>query len=292
MPRRKTTTEFPGYVRVGQPNYEVLANLVKKAIGNRSLAEFSEVSGISPSTLSRIINNKFTSPSSDSVIARIIENIDPESGVTREDVLSAHGIAPLLLDAGGEHSGKIDWSRTIVSGSAGSGKSATLIKAIEDSVKASGNTSIVEKVCQEVIQNQLLQQGHSLSLIRKFDIISLDTVHYRADFTFRTDALKEYGIEYWAFDVANTDYRPIMHKLSWVFGTAYLQPLKARGIKMSLVTTDKEQFDDVKERFAGITINDDISVVLVDMTTGNVADEYQIPMTGGGNYKSVLLTEQ
>ena len=291
MPRRKTTSEFPGYVRVGPPNYEVLAGLVKKAIGSRSLAEFSEVSGISPSTLSRIINNKFTSPSSDSVIARIIENIEPESGVTREDILTAHGIAPLLLDANSDNVGNIDWSRTIISGQAGSGKSSTLIKAIEDSVRASGNASVVEKVCQEAIQNRLLQRGCSLSLIRKFDIISLDSVHYRADFTFKTDALADHGIEYWAFDVADTSYRPLMHKLSWVFGTAYLQPLRERAIKMSLVTTDKEQFEDTKERFTGITIQDDISIVLVDMTTGSVSDEYQIPILGGGNYQSILLPE-
>ena len=33
MPRRKSINEFPGYVRVSQPNYEVLSALVKKAVG-------------------------------------------------------------------------------------------------------------------------------------------------------------------------------------------------------------------------------------------------------------------
>lgn len=284
MPRRKTTNEFPGYVRIQQPKYDILASLVKKGIGDRSLTEFAEVSGISSSTLSRIINSKFSSPSSDSVIARIIDNLDPESGVTREDVLEAHGLAPLLLDNG---SSTID-----LTGAFGSGKSRMLAKTIVEAMKTNGNASAKEYVCQTAVQSVLLQKGYTLSMERKRDIIDLGTVHYRADFTFKTNALGEHGIDIWAFDVADTDYRPIMQKMSWIFGTAYLQPLKKRGIKVSLVTTDKEQFDDTRERFQNIQIPDDISVILVDMTSGAIADEYQIPMTDGGNYKSVLLKDE
>lgn len=272
MPRRKSINEFPGYVRVGQPNYEVLSALVKKAVGDRSLAEFSELTGISTSTISRIINNKFSSPSSDSVIARIIDNIDPNSGVTRKDILTAHGLAPLLL-----------------SGNMGSGKSSTIKNVIESSVRAGGHASVKEKVFQEAVQSVLLQKGCTLTLEKKLDIINVGDVHYRADFAFRTDALEEHGIDIWAFDVANTEYRPLLHKLSWVFGTAYLQPLKSRGIKMSLITDDREQFEDCKKRFAGVVIPDDISVILVDMTDGSIADEFQLAMTDGGNYDSVLL---
>lgn len=279
MPRRKSINEFPGYVRVGQPNYEVLSALVKKAVGNRSLAEFSELTGISTSTISRIINNKFSSPSSDSVIARIIDNTDPDSGVTREDILTAHGLAPLLLDQG---SSTIDWAKTIRD-------SSSAKEAIESSVRAGGHGSVKEKVFQEAVQSILLQKGFTLSLEKKLDIIAAGDVHYRADFAFKTDALKEHGIDTWAFDVANTEYRPLLHKLSWVFGTAYLQPLKSRGIKMSLITDDKDQFEDCKRRFAGVTIPDDISVILVDMTDGSIADEFQIEMVSGGNYASVLV---
>ena len=279
MPRRKSINEFPGYVRVGQPNYEVLSALVKKAVGERSLAEFSELTGISTSTISRIINNKFSSPSSDSVIARIIDNIDPNSGVTREDILTAHGLAPLLLDQG---SSTIDWAKTVEG-------AANAKDAIESSVRAGGHGSVKEKVFQEAVQSILLQKGFTLSLEKKLDIIDTGDVHYRADFAFKTDALKEHGIDVWAFDVANTEYRPLLHKLSWVFGTAYIQPLRSRGIKMSLITDDREQFDDCKRRFAGVVIQDDISVVLVTMADGSIVDEFQIEMAGGGNYASVLV---
>ena len=279
MPRRKSINEFPGYVRVGQPNYEVLAALVKKAVGDRSLAEFSELTGISTSTISRIINNKFSSPSSDSVIARIIDNIDPASGVTREEILTAHGLAPLLLDMG---SSTIDWTKTVEG-------AASAKDTIESSVRAGGHGSVKEKVFQEAVQSILLQKGYTLSLEKKLDIIDAGDVHYRADFAFKTDALNKYGIDVWAFDVANTEYRPLLHKLSWVFGTAYIQPLRSRGIKMSLITDDREQFEDCKRRFAGVVIPDDISVVLVDMTDGSIADEFQLEMAGGGNYESVLV---
>ena len=58
---------------------------------------------------------------------------------------------------------------------------------------------------------------------------------------------------------------------------------------MSLITDDREQFEDCKKRFAGVVIPDDISVILVDMTDGSIADEFQLAMTDGGNYDSVLL---
>lgn len=282
MPRRKSINEFPGYVRVSQPNYEVLSALVKKAVGDRSLAEFSEATGISTSTISRIINNKFSSPSSDSVIARIIENIDPDSGVTREDILTAHGLAPLLLDTGHGNSGTIDWAKTITG-------TSTAKDVIESSVRAGGHGSVKEKVFQEAVQSALLQKGYTITLIKRQDIISAGDVHYRADFAFKTDALKEHGIELWAFDTVETTHRPLLHKLSWVFGTAYVQPLRSRGIKMSLIMDDRDEFEDTKRRFEGITIPDDISVILVDMTDGSIADEFQLAMTDGGNYDSVLL---
>ena len=282
MPRRKSINEFPGYVRVNQPNYEVLSALVKKAVGDRSLAEFSEATGISPSTISRIINNKFASPSSDSVIARIIENIDPNSGVTREDILAAHGLAPLLLDMGHGNSGTIDWTKTVTDVSAAK-------DAIESSVRAGGHASVKEKVFQEAVQSALLQKGYTITLIKRQDIISAGDVHYRADFAFKSDALKEHGIELWAFDTVETERRPLLHKLSWVFGTAYIQPLRSRGIKMSLIMDDRNEFEDAKRRFEGITIPDDISVILVDMTDGSIADEFQLAMTDGGNYDSILL---
>lgn len=284
MPRRKSINEFPGYVRISQPDYEVLSALVKKAVGDRSLAEFSEATGISPSTISRIINNKFASPSSDSVIARIIENIDPNSGVTREDILTAHGLAPLLL-SGNMGSGK----SSVINALLESEGTAAVKDAIESSVRAGGHASVKEKVFQEAVQSALLQKGYTITLIKRQDIISAGDVHYRADFAFKTDALKDHGIELWAFDTVETARRPLLHKLSWVFGTAYVQPLRSRGIKMSLIMDDRDEFEDTKRRFEGITIPDDISVILVDMTDGSIADEFQLAMTDGGNYDSVLL---
>ena len=40
---------------------------------------------------------------------------------------------------------------------------------------------------------------------------------------------------------------------------------------------------------SGLAIPDDISVVLVDMNDGSIADEFQIEIVDGGNYASVLM---
>ena len=69
-----------------------------------------------------------------------------------------------------------------------------------------------------------------------------------------------------------------MQKLSWVFGAAYLDGLKTRGIKVSLITVDIEEFKAVKERFQNIKIKDCISVILIDNFNRCILEEFQIPM--------------
>lgn len=100
MPRKKKETVFPGYIRMREPEKEALGQLVERAIGEkRSLTEFAELCGVSPSTISRIVNGKFTTPISDCTILAIAENADPDSGVSLEDLLAVHGLAPIAIEA-------------------------------------------------------------------------------------------------------------------------------------------------------------------------------------------------
>lgn len=69
---------------VKKPNKDALADLVRRAKGEeRSLTSFAFDCGVSPSTLSRIINRKGNKANSDDLIAAIAENADPQSGVHR-----------------------------------------------------------------------------------------------------------------------------------------------------------------------------------------------------------------
>lgn len=60
---------FPGYYRKHDQDMETLADLTKRAKGDeRSINEFARVCGVSPSTISRLINKKNTTPNKDSLI--------------------------------------------------------------------------------------------------------------------------------------------------------------------------------------------------------------------------------
>ena len=81
------------YMRVKDPDKDLLAELVVKAKGpKRSMRQFAEELNVSPSTLSRIANKKTVGTNSDLLIADIAEHADPESGVTFEKMMEAHGL--------------------------------------------------------------------------------------------------------------------------------------------------------------------------------------------------------
>lgn len=82
---------------------ETLADLTKRAKGDeRSINEFARVCGVSPSTISRLINKKNTTPNKDSLIKAIADNAVPESGVTLDMLLQAHGLEKISVYEGKE----------------------------------------------------------------------------------------------------------------------------------------------------------------------------------------------
>ena len=104
MQRNETIKNlFPGYYRKHDQDMETLADLTKRAKGDeRSINEFARVCGVSPSTISRLINKKNTTPNKDSLIKAIADNAVPESGVTLDMLLQAHGLEKISVYEGKE----------------------------------------------------------------------------------------------------------------------------------------------------------------------------------------------
>lgn len=303
MPRKKKENIFPDYVRVRYPDMAVLAALTKKAIGpNRSVTEFAEACGLAASTISRILNEKFTNPVSDGVIAAIAKNADPESGVTLEDLLAVHGLIPIVYVNEGkaipldesvgpkkppkkqvkdgailqrQYGALLDFDTSIIS------------KAIENAWRAT-NEDILPRRFREIIQNALVDHGYSIELLKDFDIVNLSQFRYKTPFTFITNAVEIDGLQKWAFDIHDDIRFSLYQKISWIFGTAYLESPYRHGIKVSLVTMDTDQFNEAKEKFSTITIPDCISIILVDITKKQVMEEYQIKQLGTESHASVL----
>ena len=278
MQRKKLVkvNPFPGYVRVSEPNKEELARLTALAKGEcRSLREFAAACGVSTSTLSRIINLKSESdtPNSDLLIAAIAENADPKSGVTLSMLLDAHGIAPMIL--ANIDSGEIGSSVVISSNKT---VSNDIILTDGNILKGSKNYNLREEVCREILQNELLYKKYDVSVdIRKNIVFKTDKLRYVADFVFETNALEESGLKLWAFDVHNGTMRPLMHKLSWIFGMSYLDSLSNKKMKFSLITTEEKAFEDAKQRFVDVCIPDVISIIYIDLNKRRVVDEFIIP---------------
>lgn len=88
------------FIRVSEPNKDELAKLLLKAKGpSRTMKELANLCGVDPSTLSRIVNKMNRGPSSDELIRSIAEHADPESGVTLDDLMAAHGMARMVDSA-------------------------------------------------------------------------------------------------------------------------------------------------------------------------------------------------
>ena len=270
---------FPGYIRVKQSDNELIAELIMKAKGDRSLTEYAKACEVSTSTLSRIVNNKTTSPSTDKLIYRLAEHAAPDSGVTFDDFVEAHGLAPILFNVTGEDDetvvnistetvyknpyDKVDWEKTI----------SSEIKKEYGSARG-----LAEELAREIVQNHLISSGYSLKISPSRNIIcSTDKFRYLADFVYDTDAHKDIGLSKWAFDVRIGKKRPLMHKLSWMFGASYVDSIRDNGIKLTLVITDADDFYDTKEILASMKILDDISIMLIDLNERKVIEEYDIP---------------
>jgi ABC-type dipeptide/oligopeptide/nickel transport system ATPase component len=244
--------------------------------------------------MSRVINQKNSRPNSDDLIAAIAENADPDSGVTLQELLEAHGLALITV------------TRPIVLGTGGSGKSMTstqiLLQMAEKVAQGISSPSgelitetakklresAIERTAREIIQNELLIRGYRVSMILSENVMSTPSLRYVADFVVETNALEEEGISRWAFDIHQVQHRPLLQKLSWMFGAAYIDSTFQRKIKMSLVTSDRTEFEDVKDRFSHIEIKDCISVVLIDTLKRSVIEEFQLPMQNGRSAKYVF----
>ncbi len=102
------------------------------------------------------------------------------------------------------------------------------------------------------------------------------------DYAFETNALSDFGIDYWAFDAfyANTAQsgHGILDKINRLLSVAYISSTRKQRIKLSLVTNIPELFEMIKTTYGTKKYRDVISIILVDTVKRVVANEYQFPL--------------
>lgn len=237
--------ELTKYIRVRDPDKETLAELVIRAKGpKRSMRQFATELGVNPSTLSRITNMQTASANKDTLIADIAEHADPESGVTFEMLMRAHGME------------------------------------MQQRNRVREAYAMFEQRCRMVIQDELLKRGYSVSSVT----IAGETEPF--DITIKTDAVDR-GDGVWAFEFRMMSPDPGVSGIPTGMGrTRQCMDMimrkfytgTANADKVSVVVEHRAIFEQLKQRYSGYRIPDEISFILI---AGNrVVDEYVIPMIG------------
>lgn len=257
------------YTRIKPPDKDLLAEYVVRAKGpERSMRQFAEEIGVNASTLSRIVNKKTVGANSDSLIADIAANADKNSGITFEMLMQAHGMEN--TDVRGN--GYLRYERE------------------------------VERSLKSIVIDALLGRGYSVTLREP---IRHKTISGRFvfDMDITTNAIQEEdGL--WGFDFCMMLQQP-----SRVTSGSVSHQIRMRGYnlmrrlmrlsalfadynyeykRVSLVTVDSDAFYEAAERLKECYLKYAVTLVLVNLETGNVDDEFMIPWIGEAECKPVF----
>ena len=248
MAKTKRIFKLSDYERISQPNNQTLAELTKKAIGSRTLAEFASLCGVSTSTIFRVVNAQIKSPLSDALIVDIAKYADPQSGVTQEMMIAAHGLSKI------ESSQKKGFAST----------------------DAGSTAMYIENLYINLIRNYLMDGGYSILKYQR-------EANAHFDFSIETNALTECGIDVWHFETVYTNneaLKPsrIYDKLSRLFEYCYFNNPRQSKEKLSLVIDSKKAFDSIKSKYASTPVNDVISIIHIDIVNQKIVEEFQLPL--------------
>ena len=238
------------YVRISTPDKDRLAELVVRAKGPElSMSQFAKKCEVNPSTLSRIVNKKTTGKNSDALIFNIAENADPNSGVTFEMLMSAHGMKKRNLN------GKVD----------------------TEEYRA------FEKNAAYLVLSEIMKRGYKVQVPMTPQVYNALNYHYRPDWEIATDAVTsdntmgQWLFEFWT--MLGTEQQAIRkqtiklrQKLLMVLGLYYMDEVKAD--KLSFVVFNRKFYKLLKDTLEGICVKPWITIMLFDMEQAQFIEEF------------------
>ena len=238
------------YVRISTPDKDRLAELVVRAKGPElSMSQFAKKCEVNPSTLSRIVNKKTTGKNSDALIFNIAENADPNSGVTFEMLMSAHGMKKRNLN------GKVD----------------------TEEYRA------FEKNAADLVLSEIMKRGYKVQVPMTPQVYNALNYHYRPDWEIATDAVTsdntmgQWLFEFWT--MLGTEQQAIRkqtiklrQKLLMVLGLYYMDEVKAD--KLSFVVFNRKFYKLLRDTLEGICVKPWITIMLFDMEQAQFIEEF------------------
>lgn len=278
MARAKKSDILSDFYRDSEPDAMRLAELVNKARGKRSVTEFANLCGVSPSTISRLERARNNTPSSDDLIVAIAINADKNSRVSFQDLVNAHGMHFIReeyydSDAIAERYEEV-FERIV---------NEIELEGIKDQrgtiQKSNSCTSEVERRVRVIISNAIMEFGYSVAM----DLALSGRRVNPYDFVLKTNALEAEGLDSWGFEVKM--FRTLVPKSYFdrLFAHAYLSKPRQNGRRITVVFTEYESFREAKWMLKDIRIDDSISLMYVDMEQECVAAEYLLRTNGDVN---------
>ena len=249
-----------------------LGELLRNAKGEkRTMAEFAQECGVSPTTFSRIVNGAIAKPLEKELIAKIAEHADPASWVTFEQLMRANGWVPASDDT--------PRRRKVKAQNEGSRERRDQIKSI--------------------IMQELFARGYTIGPIMGTPFEQLDPTLQRSRFRFYTRirfGLRVMGFEpeFWHFSTNiftgeefrgteqyENEVRQEAFYLLELHEDAFLrdmwEPEAFANSLYSIVMVNRDVFEAFSRLLEGVPFNSSFSLILVDLQQQTVVEERMLP---------------
>jgi len=259
--------------RVAPTDMEKMAKLTGRAKGDRTAAAFADMCGVDAATISRVLNAKLKKNLSDDVVAAIAANSVDQSGIFFKDLLNAHGLV-IPAAVGKPAQRQEELYSNFLSQVRSAFDMSREIKMGPVYIKVSRKEAIINRI-QDSVLNYLVRAGYRVELAKDIEPTQRLLSPATADFIIATNALESEKVSQWAFVVVEDLGGNFLSYLSrFVFGTAYMNKPLQKGLRITLVTTDRKTFYYARKRLESIVVYDSISILLVYPRTNTIEAEY------------------
>ena len=241
-----------GYSRTKSINLTLVAEYVQKIKGSRSQKDLSRCTTYSTSAISQILNCKLSNIEPDFVQA-LWDNREENCPITKEEFLGAFGFTRNYSVAPSDKS-FTEHTR----------HSLELL-----SLHTADNT-------RNIFQNALLT--HKYPILGTGINCPLDNnldKKITINFCIQTKIISEHVIE-WAVKIAPNSIAETRTFFETLFAILYVQETNPT-MRYSMVVSDLKVFNKMKEVYQHVTVDDYISIVLIDNKRRAIADEFIMP---------------
>lgn len=266
-----TVDEIRNYKQIRTPDYSLLASLVSQAKGSeRTMAQFSEATGIGASTLSRLVNHNIKKPLSLDVIIRIYENRADEDDHSLLDSLArANGFYPadyaqrvkdhdsMAARRNAHLNREYQMKNALIAGVAAAGCSISVVE--RPFLRESNLPSIYAPYIGDFLLK--LSADTTLSTIRNWSFITYTQLVAETE--------RPFNAKYYA--------RRAVQSCSQIFLLDAWKPEVLNGYKISFAFVDKDIMGEFWNAVSIAQVHTEMSLILIDSTNYRVLDEIWIP---------------